>query len=479
MKIRYVVALLLLASCSKEVENNELLPVITEPTVTQPIPQLNYYVSQSGSILNSGKSADQPWSLDKANEFTFSPGDTINLVGTLYGSLMLTESGTEDSVITITGGKINSGNKSGITLYNNSNITIRNVELQGSGEMSINLENSGIRLWSDDGNRHANFIFEKIIAKGYSRSGIESGLAMSPTVLWESEEASMSYAGGFDHVLVNQCQTDSNGYAGINMAGSWPGRQNKDIIIRNSVAFSNRGIKGYDPHSGHGIFLTNVVGGKIDSCEAAYNGWENGSGNIGIWTASAVDVTIQNSKSYRNISITNGDGGGFDIDGGSWNCTMQYNYSYENDGAGYLIYEYGNPNGMKDHIVRYNISHNDGRKGTHYGGITVGGDAPITNLRIYNNTVMMDRGSAIRFVGGQLLGVYDVKNNVLIGTQSSYLGKTPANNVLKDPNLNLQYIPLQNSPVIDLATEISGLLPALDFYGKPIVGKRDIGAVEY
>jgi hypothetical protein len=109
----------------------------------------------------------------------------------------------------------------------------------------------------------------------------------------------------------------------------------------------------------------------------------------------------------------------------------------------------------------------------------VGGDAPITNLRIYNNTVITDKGSAIRYVGGQLLGIYDVKNNVLSAPVASYVGKTSANNVLKDPNLDDKYVPRQNSPVIDAATEITGLLPTLDYYGKAIIGKRDIGAVEY
>ena len=479
MKIWYLAALICFASCAKHIENNSVSPETSTSHPPQPIPQLNYYVSESGNEMNSGKTVDQPWSLKKANDFTFKPGDTINLIGTLYGSLVLTESGTTDSMITIKGGKINSGNKSGITLYNNSNITIRDIELHGSGEMSTTLDNAGIRLWSDDGNRHANFLLENIIAKGYSKAGIESGLAMSPDVIRESEEASMNYPGGFDNVLLNHCQADSNGYAGINMAGSWPGRQNRNIVIKNSKAFSNRGIKGYEPHSGNGIFLTNVVDGQIDSCEAAFNGWENGSGNIGIWTASAVNVIIQNSSSYRNKSMTNGDGGGFDIDGGSWNCTLQYNYAYENDGAGYLVYEYGNRNGMKDHMVRYNISHNDARKGNDYGGITVGGDAPITNLRIYNNTIIQDKGQAIKYVGGQILGIYDVKNNVLDAPELSYVGKTSANNLLSDPSLNEMYIPLQNSPVIDVAAEIADMLPALDYYGKPIKGKRDIGAVEY
>src|SRR5690349_15661434 len=88
MKIWYVAALMLLASCAKEVDNNALLSEPIEPLPPKPVPQLNYYISTSGSAGNSGRTADQSWSLEKANDYTFHPGDTINIVGVLNGSLL-------------------------------------------------------------------------------------------------------------------------------------------------------------------------------------------------------------------------------------------------------------------------------------------------------------------------------------------------------------------------------------------------------
>ena len=44
------------------------------------------------------------------------------------------------------------------------------------------------------------------------------------------------------------------------------------------------------------------------------------------------------------------------------NSVMQYNYSHDNDGAGYLLAQFTYAREFTNNIVRYNISENDGRK---------------------------------------------------------------------------------------------------------------------
>jgi hypothetical protein len=68
------------------------------------------------------------------------------------------------------------------------------------------------------------------------------------------------------------------------------------------------------------------------------------------------------------------------------NClaALQYNYSHGNDGAGYLLYQFSGANPFGGNVVRYNISENDGRRGS-YSGIYAGGD--VGNTEIYNNTI--------------------------------------------------------------------------------------------
>src|SRR5438132_12105869 len=84
------------------------------------------------------------------------------------------------------------------------------------------------------------------------------------------------------------------------------------------------------------------------------------------------------------------DGGGFDFDGGVTESVLQYNYSAENDRAGYLVYEFaGAPFRVADNVVRFNVSENDGRKNG-YAGIYVGSqDRAVERLAVYHNTVFV------------------------------------------------------------------------------------------
>lgn len=479
MKLQLVTLLTLsfFASCTKFLESEEITPKWPDQS-GEKLADYIFYISSKGNNTNHGHTADSAWDLARANAYEFSPGDEIHLIDTVRGTLTLDESGTAEKPIIIQGGILESKGAHGIVLYNTSFVQVKNMEIRGSGNFTGNPKDAGIYLLSDDRRRHPGIILDGIIVKGFGLAGIYSELAMSPEVKWESQQASMAYPGGYDQMLINRCLADSNGYAGIQIGGSWPGRQNRDITIKNTRTSYNRGIKDMNPHSGNGIVLANTINGLIDSCTASYNGWEYGNANIGIWTYTAANITIQHSVAFRNKSTGSSDGGGFDIDGGTANCLMQYNLSYENDGAGYLVYEFGDPNKMEQNQVRYNIAVNNARKNKQYGGITVGGAAPQWDLSIYNNTIMQDEGKAITKIGYEVKGSFNIKNNVLSSPEAPYLVSTAAYNVYKNPLLAEDFSPLSNSPVIDAGAEIDGL-PVKDFYGMPLRGKRDIGAVEY
>ncbi len=111
-------------------------------------------------------------------------------------------------------------------------------------------------------------------------------------------------------------------------------------------------------------------------------------GPVGIWAWTARRLVIQRCVSVRNRTGTLYDGGGFDLDGGVSESVLQYNYSAENDGAGYLVYEFaGAPFRVADNVVRFNVSENDGRKNG-YAGIYVGSqDRAVERLQVYHNTV--------------------------------------------------------------------------------------------
>jgi hypothetical protein len=70
---------------------------------------------------------------------------------------------------------------------------------------------------------------------------------------------------------------------------------------------------------------------------------------------------------------------------------MQYNYSHDNTGAGYLLAQFANARAFSNNIVRYNISQNDSRKGNYAGIHFWNGGSGISNTSVYNNTIYMSR----------------------------------------------------------------------------------------
>ena len=81
-------------------------------------------------------------------------------------------------------------------------------------------------------------------------------------------------------------------------------------------------------------------------------------GPVGIWVWDANNALIQNNESHHNRTGSTADGGGFDFDGGVTNSVMQYNYSHDNAGPGYGVYQFRGE-ALNGFTVRYNVSAND------------------------------------------------------------------------------------------------------------------------
>jgi hypothetical protein len=182
-------------------------------------------------------------------------------------------------------------------------------------------------------------------------------------------------------------------------------------------------------HSGSGLLLADTDGAIIERTVA----WENGrlcyrapGGPCGIWAAGSNNVVIQHCESFRNhTGKDSADGDGFDLDGGVTNSIVQYNYSHDNDGYGFLLCSYkGAPHPWRNNIVRFNISDNDGRAAKPSAGIAFWTDGPeLEGVQIYNNTIISDPGpewvlaAAIRATGP--VDGARVFNNLLIATSGS------------------------------------------------------------
>ncbi|HNP22295.1 MAG TPA: right-handed parallel beta-helix repeat-containing protein [Panacibacter sp.] len=322
----------------------------------------------------------------------FKPGDMVlfDAAAVFKGTLKIgvDDSGSLGKPVVFTsygGGKttINAGGSSGMLVVNASNIVLANIKVVGDGVEKNN--GSGIFLYAED-SLHAphNIRISNCEATGFHQYGILIGC---------SDNIDLK---GYEQVNVEDCIATNNGEAGIASYGSVFGFQHKNFKVTGCKAYNNSGIVTKTTgHSGNGIVMGEVDGLLIDHCTAFENGADNrceAGGPVGIWVWMCKKAVIQYCVAHDNHTGSTKDGGGFDIDGGSSDCVMQFNYSYNNDGAGYLLAEYGALFPFSNNVVRFNVSENDGRK-NNYGAIAVWGaseDYKVTNSKVYNNTVYTD-----------------------------------------------------------------------------------------
>jgi hypothetical protein len=365
----------------------------TEPAVRA----ADYFVRAAGDDVHDGTTPDRAWkSIDRAGQHAFVPGDRLLFRGgqVFSGNLVLKVSGfpTADKPVTVGSfgdgrATIQAGVGTGIHIANVGGVIVRDLVILGKDRRSN--KGSGVEIINTlPGGRRLGFVrVENVDARSFGKDGIAVGG-------WPADKS----LSGFRDVRITNCRASDNAYVGIHIfavhdheAKSYA---HEDVAVTGCVANDNPGDPDYlDNHSGNGILLHNIDGGLIDGCTAFGNGGlcrALPGGPVGIWTYTARKVVIQHCVSIRNRTGALYDGGGFDLDGGVTESVLQYNYSAENDGAGYLVYEFaGAPFRVADNVVRFNISENDGRKNG-YAGIYIGSqDRPIERLQVYHNTVFL------------------------------------------------------------------------------------------
>jgi hypothetical protein len=190
---------------------------------------------------------------------------------------------------------------------------------------------------------------------------------------------------GYTDVRIRDVDSSANGEGGILTWGGEPG-VNSNVRIRRSTAAFNPGRPELSRNSGNGIVLGNVDDGAIQDSVAHDNGGANraSEGPVGIWAYDSSRVVIERNESYANRTGSSADGGGFDLDQNVTDSVVQYNYSHDNAGPGYLLAHRYDTDGHRGNIVRYNISQDDARKGSG-GAFAVWGE--IRDTDVYHNVV--------------------------------------------------------------------------------------------
>ena len=396
-----------------------------------------YYVSPAGNDSNAGTSAQQAWkTINKVNVTTFKAGDSILFEGgqTFRGSLRFdgSDSGTRANPVTVGSyGKgratISSGSRNGLSAKDCGGFVIKDLIFVGSGREDAKGKR-GIYFFTDKiDDKPEHIRIDNVKISGYRWEGIHIAGAKSSN-------------SGFRDIRITNAEVYDNGDKGICFWGSQPRGDwvHKDVYVGNCRVYDNVGIAGKRGHTGNGIILSSVDGAIIEFCEGYNNGQfsddPNSGGPIGIWAWDSRDVVIQYCEAYENKTGNKKDGGGFDLDGGCVSCVMQYNYSHDNYGAGYGIYQYNGAREFKDNVIRYNISENDGLDGKH-GGINLwstNSSGGLQNTRIYNNTVYISnetKGAAIvdfsDTEGESYVYNTEVYNNIFVSTAGKQVVDIP------------------------------------------------------
>jgi hypothetical protein len=378
-----------------------------------------YYVSASGSDLASGTSTGKAWqTIDRVNRATLVPGDRVlfQAQATFIGSLYCdrNDRGTASAPIVISSygeGTATIAPPAGmpaIFVYNSAGYAVSNLVLKGPGSTAGSKD--GLSFYNDlpNNTKLAYINIHNVDVSGFGGHGISIGS-------WNGKS-------GYTNVRITYASVHDNALGGINVWGestmALPGYSHQNVYIGFTKAYDNTGIAGYSRHTGSGIIVSDTDNGTIERSVAYNNGQlsDLNEGPVGIWAWDVNHFLIQYNESFNNRAAGTADGGGFDFDGGTQNSVMQYNYSHDNDGPGYLLCMFPGVRSNTGNVIRYNISQKDARK---HSICSVHLYSTIQNASIYNNTIYVSPSpygvpKAV-YVQGNTSGVA-LRNNIFFST---------------------------------------------------------------
>jgi hypothetical protein len=372
-----------------------------------------YYISPNGNDASAGTSTSAPWkTFANVNARAFAAGDQILLqAGATFSGKMAFASddkGTSAAPIKIApyGGKrafINAGSATGIYAQNTAGISIASLTVYSTATN----QTDGISFYNNLTN---NSKLSTIRIDNCEVYGFQHGIAIGGG----------AGTSGFNDVRITNCALHDNHNSGL-FTYSNARNVHTNVYVGHVLAYSNMGNP-YDSSvgvTGHGITLGSVNGAVVERCVAHDNG-KVGDGGAGIWTYDSTGVLIQYCESYSNHTNYTHDGDGIDLDRNVSNSTIQYCYSHDNDGGGFMLCNRDDNTLHTNNVIRYNVSQNDGRKNG-YGGIHMWGR--VRNAEVFNNTVYINQApsgshAAVRIhnlsIESQHVENVHVRNNIFV-----------------------------------------------------------------
>jgi hypothetical protein len=360
-----------------------------------------FYVDLTAPAGGNG-SATAPWDgLTDVSDATFTGESVVTLAAGQRFAGTLTLDAKDVGPVTVTSNPANRATVAaqatdGVSVLNAAGVTISNLIVVGNPSTAAG-GGSAQPAASYNG-----IEFENTLAGAGNASVRLSGVTVDNVEVYGFGRFGVSVGGsgpaaksGFANVVITNAVVHDNALGGIETHGNFSatatGYANANVRVAYCEVYNNTGYANSPNHSGDGIVLSDVDGLTIERNVAHGNGARNThvGGPVGIWVWDVNAATIQYNESYANKTNSTADGGGFDFDGGVTNSVMQYNYSHDNDGPGYGVYQFQGARPFHDNVVRYNVSADDARKNS-YGALDFwngNGTSGIRDTAVYNNTV--------------------------------------------------------------------------------------------
>ncbi len=378
---------------------------------------IHYVDSVGGRDDYDGLSPATAWqTIDRANAVTCGPGDQILLKrgcewhGT--GFKARGDGSAERPIVLADYGDVNlprplidgvGAHEAAVLLQNVKHWVVRNLELTQHGQTPQNLDSNNEK--GKDADQYSDEYMRAVVhvlglgAAGDANCGdgctvrnvrLENLLVRDGS--WNGIYASGGYYqlrsarfGAVDQLVIAGVESRNHHKAGIEITCTYYQTRvyaASNIWVLNSHLHDN---------GGDGVMVGPVQNGVLQGNECDHNGRIRNA-RVGCWTWDSENTIIQFNESHHNMTpLMDGkarDGSGFDLDLGTENGMIQYNWSHDNEGEGFLLLSwpvgYGYSRGESHNIqMRYNVSERDGKKLG--GGISVfGGVAPAV---IYNNVI--------------------------------------------------------------------------------------------
>ena len=409
------------------------------PTEASSVPRgpLTFYVdARAGSDENDGLRESTSFrTVERVSAEVYQPGDTILFKrgATYHGNLVIHARGSAESPVYV--GAYGQGHMPKIAAKGGTAITLKAVYLTLDGlEVTNPLGPYGIRVLAFQGgaNRgiricrcyvHDINLAEEIGWKGYIGSGGIIARADGPDPVW------------FENLMLCDNVIKNTSRMGITISNSWGWR----YYHENASYIRNRFVD--DEHGWYPNVGCQITGNTIDSTggdsilvqcgkdtrierNTVYHANASTKEHakiamVAIWTICTVNTVMQ----YNEVGYTKrpgADGEAFDTDHAEVGCTIQYNYSHNNEG-GFVLLCNGMPGTAKNATVRYNLSVNDGR---HEDGACIQFIGDVLETNIYNNTFWLSAASRIMDVWRNRAACTWIAGNIFAAPAGAVLAYT-------------------------------------------------------